>query len=108
MEDTKLTPAEQMVITRRRFGLSQQCMADALNTSLYRIQQVESGNCAPPSDFKPDSDPLSGAERAFIMRRRSGKTQSFVAKDLGICRYWVNLMELGKKPCDELLWYWEQ
>ncbi|AAT69508.1 repressor [Alphaproteobacteria phage PhiJL001] len=47
-------------------------------------------------------------EKCLIYRRRAGKTQREVARDLGVSRLWVNKMENGLESCDQLLWYWEQ
>jgi DNA-binding transcriptional regulator YiaG len=59
----------------------------------------------------PDSAPvgrLKDNERCVIMRRRVGTTQDEIASALNRCRRWVQMMELGRVPCDDLLWYWEQ
>jgi transcriptional regulator with XRE-family HTH domain len=50
---------------------------------------------------------LKAHERCFIMRRRCNKTQQEVAADMGICRYWLNRMELGETDCTDLACYWE-
>jgi len=36
-----------------------------------------------------------------------GSTQAQVAKELGCCRRWVNLMETDRARCDALVDYWE-
>lgn len=51
---------------------------------------------------------LEPHERALIYRRRANLTQGAVAKDLQCCRYWLNLMETGRAPVDDLIQYWEQ
>lgn len=46
-------------------------------------------------------------ERCLLYRRRCGRYQFEVANDLGFCRLWINRMERGDAPCDDLIWYWE-
>lgn len=43
----------------------------------------------------------------IILRRRKKKGQQDIADSIGRCRYWVNKMETGKIPADELFKYWK-
>jgi hypothetical protein len=51
---------------------------------------------------------LSPNERCVLQRKRAGYTQVQVAKDLGLCRWWVNQMETGRQDCSPLSSYWDQ
>lgn len=49
---------------------------------------------------------LQAGERCVLQRRRAGYTQKRVAKEMKLCRYWVNLMENGTVDCTPLTSYW--
>lgn len=51
---------------------------------------------------------LAAHERCLLQRRRAGYTQARVAKDIGVCRWWLNQMEHGKIDCTPLSSYWDQ
>lgn len=105
-----LTTGEKLFLRRRRDGLSQKAQAKALGFSLtgYGLLELDKED-APP--LAPGEEPNLGVikdhERCVIWRRRVGKKQSDIAADLDCCRMVVNLMEQGKKPCADLLQYWE-
>ncbi len=46
-------------------------------------------------------------EICLLYRRRSGYTQTQVARKLKRCRWWINQMERGEAPCHELIDFWE-
>lgn len=111
----KLSPSERLLIHRRRLGLTQAQAARKLKMPVHIYARVENGKLGPS---QPAGHPcwqwLSGPataveshERCLVMRRRCGKTQTDVAKELKCSRYWLNQMEIGNVPCDTLLWYWE-
>jgi hypothetical protein len=45
-------------------------------------------------------------EHCLLLRRRAGYTQDRVATDIGCCRWWMNQMERGLVPCNQLVEYW--
>lgn len=49
---------------------------------------------------------LEPHERCVLMRRRTGYTQKRVAKELKVCRWWLNQMETGRIDCTPLTDYW--
>jgi DNA-binding XRE family transcriptional regulator len=105
----ELSRAEHVVLWRRRKGWNQTRLAKYLRISVHEVKQLEHG--AYPSvtaDFLGCriNAPFTAAEQCFIARRRAGRSQAEVARDLGRCRYWVNRMELGLAPCHELTDYW--
>lgn len=101
-----LTPGERLLIHRRRLGLNQREAARRCNISMTRYSLWERGQAVPTVDV-PTIDELLPHERAMLYRRRCGTTQGDVATELGLCRWWVNLMERGERPCDLLIDYWE-
>ncbi len=109
----KLSQSERLLIHRRRLGFTQARAAKRWKLPAHIYARMENGDILTlrRSAFrmpKAGAVTLKDHERCFVMRRRCGKTQHEVAKDLKCSRYWLNLMELGKQPCDTLLWYWEQ
>jgi DNA-binding XRE family transcriptional regulator len=109
-EIQKLTANEQLFLYRRRLGLTQKEMAAKYNLSVKTYQRQEAGR--QPTELKVEAPikvkDLKHAERCVLYRRRCEKTQREVAEEMGMCRYYVNQMELGNFPPDTLLWYWEQ
>lgn len=51
---------------------------------------------------------LTQSEICFLLRRRLEKTQKACADEMGISRYWFNMMEQGKAPCKSLVEYWSR
>ena len=102
----RLTNSETLVIKRRRLGENQTAAAQRYNVTYVGYSKFERGigDDIPRENIRK----LEDSERCFLYRRRCGFTQATVAKDLQVCRYWLNLMERGEKPCDPLIWYWEQ
>ncbi len=101
----KLTRGERLAIDRRRRGERQRAAAERLQVPLSRYSKWE-------RDLDPEAPSirvgsLKGHERCYLYRRRSGKTQQEVATDMGICRYWLNRMEIGEADCTDLACYWE-
>lgn len=104
-----LTIAERMRVYRRRRGMSRAEMGHDLRRSRHWVGDVERGAKEPPLAEVPWIGPkeLSGPERCMLYRLRSGTTQAHIASELGVSRLWVNKMERGLAPCDDLIWYWE-
>jgi transcriptional regulator with XRE-family HTH domain len=103
----ELTPNEALFLNRRRLGLTQKAAAERLGLPLSTFAKIERGE-KPWVPEEEISGPLTAFERCLLFRRRVGYTQSRVARELGCCRSWINLMERGLVPCDDLVWYWEQ
>jgi DNA-binding XRE family transcriptional regulator len=107
-----LSQPERLLIHRRRLGYTQARAAKHWKLHAHIYARMENGDAVTlrrhalsvPKAAAPN---LKDHERCLIMRRRCGKTQVQVAKELAVSRYWLNLMELGKVPCDDLLWFWE-
>lgn len=105
----KLTPGEKLLIEKRRQGFTQKQMAASKGVSLSTYGRWERDTVEPECKLLALTPRLiSGSERCVLYRRRAGKTQEEVAKELKTCRWRLNLMEQGLVPCDDLIWFWEQ
>ena len=102
----QLNASERFLIERRRKGLGRDAAGRPYKVNGRIYGAWENGQGDMPK--APSVTGLTAAERCLIMRRRSGKTQEQVAKELKCSRFWVRLMEKGRAPCDDLTWYWEQ
>ena len=102
----KLTKSESLMIKRRRSGKTQAQMAEKYGVSLSTYGLWERSNQKKAPNVKIAV--LAAHECCLLYRKRSNYTQDRVAKEMGISRYWLNKMEMGHEPCDDLLWYWEQ
>lgn len=100
-----LTPGETLLVLRRRMQFNQHEAAAAFGVSHARYSLWERDLAEPTARL--DFDLLMPHERCMLYRRRAGYTQARVAQELGRCRWWVNQMEQGYVPCDELIDYWE-
>ena len=102
-----LTRGERLLIQRRRLGerQSEAALRHGVSSSMYGKweRDVTEGPAMVMMIWR-----LEAHERCLLYRRRCGKGQAEVAKDLGRCRLWINRMERGDAPCSELLGYWEQ
>lgn len=96
----EVSHGEWLTIKRRREGLDQMEMAEKMGLTRHQYQAKEAN---PNGKLKRR---LAANEAAFLMRRRSKKSQSAVAKELGLSRLWVNRMEMGLEECDRLLDFW--
>lgn len=105
----RLTIAEKLAVQRRRLGERQRAAAARHGVSHTRYSRWERGLEQPGPDVAKavKIGKLRPHEYCFLYRRRAGFTQERVARDMGVCRYWLNRMELGEAPCDELIEYWE-
>ena len=101
----KLTAGERLLVARRREGLSQTQAArkHGVTRRVYGGWERDDRPGAPSVRVGR----LETHERCLLYRRRVGWTQERVARDLRCCRWWLNQMERGDAPVDELLWYWE-
>lgn len=106
-----LSPGERLFFKRRREGKTQtEAGAEVgVKTRAYAIRELGlSGAGRDEADQGPTLRELTDNERCVLYRRRAKVPQRVVAEGLGCSIHWVSLMELGKRPCDRLLWYWEQ
>ena len=100
----RLSDAETLVIKRRRRGENQTDAAQRYNTNYTAYSKWERGlNECPKREIIRK---LENHELCFLYRRRKNVTQASVADELNVCRYWLNQMERGEKPCSALLQYW--
>lgn len=103
-----VTPAEALVLWRRRKQLTQMQAAEHFGCAVDRVRAWEAGEA--PS--KPPKCPLGVIkmyERCFILRRRTTPkmTQPALAERLGVSKLWVLRMEEGTAPVDRLVTYWK-
>ncbi|MCK5639571.1 MAG: XRE family transcriptional regulator [Gammaproteobacteria bacterium] len=101
----KLTDAETLIIVRRRKEETQKNAAARFGVSLDMYSRWERG--LDPRAPRQKIGRLENHEVCFLYRRRSNKTQEEIAEALDCCRWWVNKMEQGNAPCDDLISYWE-
>ena len=103
------TAGEKVLVQRRRDEYSRHAAVAmypwAQGVSTFRFGQWERGEVEAPNI---DIGQLQDYEVCLLLRRRAKVSQMSVAQGLSYCRYWVNLMEQGKKPCDSLVEYWEK
>jgi len=106
----QLTHPERLLIHRRRLGFTQAQAAQHHGLQNHIYARMENGDARYTNNMPKVAVKASGLkshERCLLMRRRCGKIQEEVAAELKCSRYWLNMMELGNVPCDDLLWYWE-
>lgn len=106
----RLTDGERLVVHRRRLKERQRASALRLGVSHTRYSRWERGLEDPGQDVVGSIKigQLKPHEYCFLYRRRAGWTQERVATEMGVCRYWLNRMELGEADCSDLLEFWEQ
>jgi DNA-binding XRE family transcriptional regulator len=102
----KLTPAERLLVDRRRRGETQGAAAARHGVSHSRYSRWERG-LDEPTEAAPRITTLKPHEKCLLYRRRVGITQATVAEDLNRCKMWVRQMERGEVDCTELVQYWE-
>lgn len=95
-----------MLIDRRRRRENQHQAAARLGIPFSAYQERELDKLD-SRDLAPKIETLEANERCFLYRRRAGFTQARVARELGCCRWWLNQMERGVAPVDDLICYWE-
>ena len=104
----ELSPSEHFLIWRRREGLSQKQAALPLGLSQTKLIRIEREDIKDYNGEKPFLGDLYSHEKCFIFRKRSGWTIDRLADEIGVSRYWCNLMELGKAPVERLVDYWAE
>lgn len=112
----RLSISESLLIDRRRRQLQKgkhlcrETQHDAswrCGTTLVTYGLWERG-VEPPIDPVKPVGRLRPHEKCLLHRRRASMSQMEVAREMRRSRAWVNQMERGKVPCDELLSYWEK
>lgn len=105
-----LTRGERLLLDRRRRGERQKEAAARLGVSLSKYAAWETDRAKEGETGIPvvEIRSIKAHERCLLYRRRAGFTQEKVARDMGICRWWLNQMEQGKVDCTDLVCYWEQ
>ncbi len=102
----RLSHGERLITDRRRRKETQAVAAERLSISPFVYGQWERDDEGGP--LTRSVGRLRMYERCLLYRRRAGTLQDEVARQLGRCRWWVNQMERGLVPCEELLSYWEK
>lgn len=104
----KLTPpittGEKLQIARRREELTHDQVAEQYKVPgwLYAQWERDQREGAPAVSVGR----LSKHEMAYLLRRRHGMTQAALTKEMGRCRYSVNMMERGLADATTLFEYW--
>lgn len=102
----KLTSGEKLLIWRRRMDWNQAEAAGHFGVSIFAYVLAEYDN-KPDFPYKKNVViTLRDNEKCLIHRRRNEMTQYEVADEMGICRNWVRLQEMGTVSCDKLLQFW--
>ena len=102
-----LTPAAKLEIIRRRAGQTREQSAQALQVSASTVYNWERGKTKSKITFNENLYSLTEREQFYLNRKIAGITQAQLAKDIGVSRYWVILMEQGKADGERLRKYWE-
>jgi len=98
-----------MFVKRRRLGLTQMQMAEHLGLSYAKYRCWTRGQFAKhdkPPTIHLGGRPLKPCEVCVIMRKRAGKKQWQVGRDLGVKKPVIAMMEHGKLRIERLLNYW--
>ena len=103
-----LSYEERLLIYRRREDLTQQQMADRLGVSRNTYNRLEQGHNTDRRPDAPSVEPLRDHEHCFIMRRRSGWSQTMCAEEMGISTYWFRTMEMGQVYVGRLVDFWNE
>lgn len=98
---------EQFFIWRRRLGLTQGQAAQRLRISRYAYCLLERQGVVGVCVVPPQKN-LTPVEKCTLLRIRKGMTQAALARKLGITRFWLRQMELGKGNPTRLINYWRR
>ena len=101
-----LLPHAKLGIIRRRAKQTRKETALALQISPSTLYNWETGRTTAKITIKENLYELTLKEQFYLHRKMAGLTQAQVAKDLGVSRYWVILMEQGKVDGKRLETYW--
>lgn len=110
-----LSPGEALHMTRRRAGRTQEDEAARCDVPVLTYHKWESdveargrdGEVRPCPEVPLRWAQLSRIERAYLLRRRSGKSRAAIASEMGVSENWLSAMESGRQPAARLLRYWD-
>lgn len=103
----RIKRSEALALLRRRAGITQVGMARVHGVTRHEYGLMELGQFPIPKDWDLRVGTITTQERCWLYRRRAGKLQREVAEELGVSRVWVNNMERGLAPVQDLVTYWE-
>lgn len=95
-----LFSGERLRVIRDRVGRSQRAQARFLNESRWEYQLREQARDDAQTII------LTPQEWCKLMRWRSTASQGEIARAINKSRAWLNKMEQGLAPCDDLLSHW--
>ncbi len=102
-----LSYEERLVIWRRRGGMTQTEAAEFFRCCRNTYGRLERGEITSTMPV-PDAHPLFDNEQCWILRRRKGWSQEECAGYVGITRYWLNQIELGRENPANLVRFWNE
>lgn len=120
----KISWAERLFLKRLRLGWKQPRMAGKLKVQRSKLQRFEYGDYPDTPHHgrvvvKGGGCTVSEREYCILARRRAHWTQSRLAREIGVTRQWVVMMERGEKrlsrmtgkmepvSCKKLIRYWK-
>jgi DNA-binding transcriptional regulator YiaG len=79
-------------------------------SEIYLVPRRRYGEMEADGQIELEQDvlPLTANEECYLLRKRSGLTQEQVAEQIGVTRYWLNQIELGKAASDKLEAFWNE
>lgn len=101
-----LSDAAKLGIIRRRAKKTRKQAAQDLQVSPSTVYNWERGKTEPKIKVDENLYELTEREQFYLNRKIEGSTQAQVAKELGVSRYWVILMEQGKVDGERLRKFW--
>ena len=105
LSTSNLTPAERMIIWRRRNDMSQTAAAVHLKVSPWTYRLWENGERSDQPNVVIGK--LHEYEACFIQRRRLAMTRKECAKQVGISPWWLTNMERGRIDAQRLIDFWK-
>lgn len=93
-----------MLVSRRRKAQSQVDAAARFGVSLYAYRQWETETLECPHTIGLGN--LKPFEQCFLLRRRAGVTAGWLARKLGLSRWWLCQMERGDVDAARLVAFW--
>ena len=118
LTESNLTAGEKLVMMRRRHGrfgrgIAQRTLARNIQVTRRQIQLAEDDETVPtewPGPLKKFSAQFRDVQKhelCFVMRRRKKQSLQALATELGLSRFWVQQMELGREKADVLVAHWK-
>lgn len=98
---------DELLLWRRRKGLTIAQAAAKFGVTPQKYFRIEHAREGPiPSKWRFSVKKLKLHEICFLLRRANGLSQHDLAEKIGCCRWWLNQMERGLVPNQELIKYW--